>query len=119
MSNQTDLHKINIFPQSWFGGRLNKPGSKLKLIAMIWLIFGILPFAVLSITAWLDNDALNMKEMLPVTMEVTLPEFIKVPLPETSPETITVVPKDNTMNVTPLDIMQYESSRNHHVYRPT
>jgi hypothetical protein len=109
MSNQTDLRKINIFPQNWFGGRLNKPGSKLKLIAMIWLIFGILPFAVLSTTAWLDSDALNMAEKLPETGDVTLPECIEVSLAETSPETITVIPKDNTMNVTPLYIIQYES----------
>lgn len=106
MSNQTDLHKINIFPQNWFGGRLNKPGSKLKLIALVCLIFGILPFGVLSTISWLDNNALNMKESLPKTGNVTLPEFMKATLPETSPETITVFPKNGTMEVTDLEIIR-------------
>lgn len=66
MINQSELYKVKVFPQNLFGGRLNKSGSKLKLIAMIWLIFSILPFLAFSVVTLLDG-VFDMTETLPGT----------------------------------------------------
>lgn len=52
--NDTQLYTFKVFADNLLTRKLNYPYFSISRIVWIWLIFGILPFALFAITSYLE-----------------------------------------------------------------
>lgn len=52
----SDIYKIKIYKNEWLRFKLEHPGSRKKIIAAVWILFGIMPYVIYYFTNLVDNS---------------------------------------------------------------
>jgi len=56
MIKNSNVYRIEIYKNEWLANKLNQPGRRKKIITMVWILFGIMPYFIFYFSGLVDHN---------------------------------------------------------------